>query len=299
MRPLRSDRWLAWVFVAPATLLIGLFVLAPAARMLWLSLTDAALTARGPVAFAGLGNYVELWHDPALRRALRNTAWFALLVVPVQTAASLLLAVWCDGCGVDRRVLRLCVFIPTTLSLAVVSVVWKLLYAPVTPAGGGLINGLMLSLGLPQQPFLTSPSQALYAIAAMSVWQGVGLQTAIFLAGLQQIPAYLYEAAALDGAGRWARLRHVTLPGVAPTAVFVVLITTIFAFKLFVQPYVMTGGGPLGSTRSMVQYLFEAAFRQRDLGLASAAGVVFLLIVLAVTLALRWLMRRYESGAVA
>ena len=296
---LRTDRWLAWLFVGPAVVLIGLFVLLPAAGMLSLSLTDASLTLRRPPGFVALGNYPDLLRDEGFRHALRNTAAFALLVTPVQTALALLLALACDGRGVDRRVLRVCVFLPTTLSLAVVSVVWKLLFAPLGPSGGGLLNGLLETVGLPPQPFLTSPNQALYAIAAMSVWQGVGLQMAIFLAALQQVPRVLHEAAALDGAGPWVRLRHVTLPQIAPTAVFVILITTVFAFRLFVQPYVMTGGGPQDATRSLVQYIYEAAFRQRALGLASAAGVVFLALVLGVTLMLRRLMRRHEQEAAA
>lgn len=299
MLHLRTDRWLAWLFVAPAVVLMGLFVLLPAAAMLGLSFSDASLTLRRAPVWVGLRNYADLARDAGFRHALRNTAVFAVLVTPIQTALALLLALACDGRGFGRRLLRLCVFVPTTLSLAVLSVVWKLLYAPLSADGGGLVNGLLTSLGLPPQPLLTSPSQALYAIVAMSVWQGVGLQMAIFLAGLQQIPRVLYEAAALDGAGRCVRLRHVTLPSLAPTVVFVVLITSVFAFKLFVQPYVMTGGGPQDATRSLVQFIYEAAFRQRSLGLASAAGVVFLVLVLALTLLLRRLMQRYERRAVA
>ena len=299
MLHLRSDRWLAWLFVAPAMGLIGLFVLLPVASMLGLSFSDATLTLRERPEWVGLRNYADLARDVGFRHALRNTALFAVLITPAQTALALLLALACDGRGADRRLLRLCVFVPTTLSLAVLSVVWKLLYAPLTAEGGGLINGLLASLGLPPQPFLTSPAQALYAIAAMSVWQGVGLQMAIFLAGLQQVPRVLHEAAALDGAGRWMRLRHVTLPALAPTVVFVVLITSVLAFKLFVQPYVMTAGGPQDATRSLVQHIYEAAFRQRSLGLASAAGVVFLMLVLGLTLLLRRRMQPYEQGAVA
>jgi ABC-type sugar transport system permease subunit len=171
------------------------------------------------------------------------------------------------------------------------------MYEPATPTGAGLFNGLLTTLGLPAQPFLTGPFQALAALVLMSIWQGAGLQMMVFLAGLQQIPTQLYEAARLDGAGPWQRLRHVTLPGLAPTTVFVVLITTIFALKLFVQPFLMTRGGPQHATLSLVQYVYEAAFFARDLGLACAAGATFLLIVMALTLILRLLARRAEERA--
>jgi ABC-type sugar transport system permease subunit len=177
----------------------------------------------------------------------------------------------------------------------VLSVVWKLLCEPVSRSGSGLFNGLLLSLNLPAQPFLTSPDQALGVIVIMSIWQGVGLQMLVFCAALQQVPEQLYHAAELDGAGRWHRFWSVTLPGIAPTCVFVVIITTVLALKLFVQPFLMTRGGPQGSTMSMVQYIYETAFVHRDLGLACAAGSVFFVAVSVITLALRRASRAVEA----
>jgi ABC-type sugar transport system permease subunit len=235
--------------------------------------------------------------DPAFRQAARNTAWFTVLIVPVQCGLALLLAVWTNGRGWSRRVLRIAVFVPTTISLTVLAVLWKLMYEPAGATGAGLINGLLVALGLPDQPFLTSRSQALLCIAAMSVWQGVGFQMMIFLAGLQTIPRDLYEAAAIDGARSPQRFRHITLPGIAPTLVLVVMITTIFALKLFVQPYLMTKGGPQGATRSVVQYVYEV-FREHELGLACAAGAVFFIVVTVVAAVQRRLLRAYPTAEV-
>jgi ABC-type sugar transport system permease subunit len=215
----------------------------------------------------------------------------------LQTALALALAVWTNGSAVSRRALRVAVFIPTVISLTVLSVLWKLLYEPASATGAGVFNGLLTSAGLPTQPFLTSPTQAMGAIVAMSIWQGVGLQMMIFLAGLQQIPAQLYEAANLDGAGPWRRFVNVTMPGIAPTAVFVIMVTTIFALKLFVQPFLMTRGGPQGSTLSVVQYIYEMAFLHRDLGLACAAGAVFFVAVGTLAVIQRYLLRGVEADA--
>lgn len=291
----RRESATALLLLAPAAICIGLFVLIPAAAMVNTSLRLQSLTAPDAGPLCGLDNYRAALADPDFRSAARNTALFAALVVPLQTVLALALALWADGREWWRRVLRLAVFVPTTLSLTVTAVLWKLLYEPAGAAGSGLINGLLESVGLSPQPFLASPRQALLAIVAMSVWQGVGFQMMIFLAGLQAIPEEQYEAATLDGASAGGRLRHVTLPGIAPTLAVVITVTTIFALKLFVQPYLMTRGGPLGTTQSLVQYMVRTAFTRRDLGLACAAGVLFLLAVGAVTLLQRRAARRWES----
>lgn len=291
----RREKWVAFAFVAPATILIGLFVLLPALNMLLTSTQQQSLTARDGGTFIGIENYRLLAADPAFIQSVRNTAWFALAVTILQTLVALALASWANGPGFSRRFLRWAIFLPTTISLAVLSVLWKLMYEPASATGTGLVNGLIGSVGLPTQPFLTNPHQALPAIVFMSIWQGVGLQMMIFLAGLQSVPAELYEAAQLDGAGRPRRFAHITLPHLAPTVVFVVTITAIFGFRLFVQPFLMTRGGPQGATMSLLQYIYETAFFQRDLGLACAAGVVLFVVVLSLTVLLRWLMRRVEA----
>lgn len=293
----RRENLVAWMFVAPAVLLLGLFVFWPMVQMVLTSLRQTSLIDMYGGQFVGVANYRDLLGDRVFRESFRNTALFALLVTPLQTVAALLLAVWVNGEGLSRRFLRVAVFLPTTVSLAVLSVLWDLMLEPASATGAGLVNGLLRSVGLPTQLFLASPRQALLVIVLISAWQGVGFQMMIFLAGLQQVPAERYEAARLDGAGRVGQFVHITLPGIAPTTVFVVMFTTIFAFKLFAQPYIMTRGGPDGATRSVVQYVYETAFQQRDLGLACAAAVLFFAVVLLVSLAQRWLSRRAEALA--
>ena len=290
------EKLVACLFILPACLLVGAFVFWPALAMARSSVHRQGLTDPSVGPFCGAGNFQAAWEDPEFRRAAGNTVYFTVLVVPIQTVLALALAVWTNGRGWSRRALRLAVFVPTMISLTVLSVLWKLLYEPAGATGAGLFNGLLIRLGMPDQPFLTSPRQAMLCIVAMSVWQGVGFQMMIFLSGLQTIPHQLYEAASLDGASRWRRFRHVTLPGVAPTTALVVLITTIFALKLFVQPYLMTGGGPQGSTISVVQYIYRAAFRQRDLGLACAAGVIFFVVVTVIAAVQRRVLRRMEAA---
>jgi ABC-type sugar transport system permease subunit len=293
----RRESFVACLFIAPACLLMASFVLWPAVNTFRASLHRVGLTDAELGEYCSLDNYRELLDDPQFRGSAGNTVRFTVWVVPLQTALALALAIWTNGSAVSRRALRIAVFVPTVISLTVLSVLWKLLYEPASATGAGLFNGLLTSAGLPAQPFLTSPTQAMGAIVAMSIWQGVGLQMMIFLAGLQQIPTQLYEAASLDGAGPWRRFVNVTMPGIAPTAVFVIMVTTIFALKLFVQPFLMTRGGPQGSTMSVVQYVYETAFLHRDLGLACAAGAVFFVAVGTLALIQRYLLRRAEADA--
>lgn len=290
----RRENITAFLFVAPACALILLFVLWPVVNTFATSAYQVGLTDTQYGPYCGLSNYRALLDDPAFRRSAANTAVFTLAVVPLQTALALLFALWTNSPAWSRRILRVSVFLPTVLSLTVLSVLWRLLYEPASLSGTGLFNGVLAGLHLPTQPFLTSPRQALWAIVIMSVWQGAGLQMMIFLAALQQIPAERYEAARLDGAGRWQQFRHVTFPAIAPTAMFVVMVTTIFALKLFVQPFIMTRGGPEGSTMSVVQYIYEAAFFARDLGLACAAGAVFFVAVCLIALVQRVMLRIVE-----
>lgn len=281
----------AWAFLAPAFLLLGLFVLWPLARALFWSFTHADLLAPHGQPWAGTGHYSDLLADGRFRRAFGNTALFALLVVPVQTVAAFFLALWVNRPEPAWRWLRGVFFVPTVVALPVLAVLWTMLYQPAQGGEMGLINAALAALGFEPQAWLREPRLALPALAFMSVWQGVGLQMMVFLAGLQGVPRETLEAARIDGAGPWQRTRHVVMPALRNTIVFVVTVTTILAFRLFVQPYLMTRGGPGDATRSLVQAIYETTFISQDLGRACAAMFLFLLLVAGLALAQRRLWR--------
>jgi ABC-type sugar transport system permease subunit len=276
-------------FLLPALGLLAVFVIWPLGRAVWWSVTDADLLAPERARWMGLGNYSDLLTDPRFRRAFSNTALFAVLIVPLQTAAALGLALWVNRPERAWRWLRVVFFLPVVVSLPVLAVVWSLLYQPEQAGETGLVNAALGLFGIEGQAWLRDPQLALPALAAMSIWQGVGLQMMVFLAGLQGVPREQLEAAQIDGAGAWRRLVHVVLPSLRNTTVFVVTVTTILAFRLFVQPYLMTRGGPEDRTLSLVQYIYEATFLNLELGRACAAAVLFLMWVGMLT----WMQRMF------
>ncbi len=279
----RAAPWL----LLPALALLAVFVAWPMLRAAWWSLTNADLLAPGDARWVGLANYSDLLADPRFRRAFGNTALFALLVVPLQTAVAFFLALWVNRPEPAWRWLRAVFFLPVVVSMPVLAVLWTMLYQPAQGGDTGLVNAAFGWLGLAPQAWLRDPSLALPAIAFMSMWQGVGLQMMVFLAGLQSVSPELLDAARIDGASAWRRVVHVVLPSMRNTIVFVVTVTTILAFRIFVQPYLMTRGGPGNSTRSVVQSIYEMTFLSQDLGRACAAAFLFLLLVAALTLAQR------------
>ena len=283
-----------WLLM-PALVLLALFVVWPLLRAAYWSVTDADLFLPGHARLIGWQNYSDLLADPRFRQAFANTALFAVLVVPVQTVLAFLLALWVNRPEPAWRWLRSAFFVPVVVSMPVLAVVWTLLYQPAQGSTMGLVNAVLRLVGLPPQAWLTDPRLALPAIAAMSVWQGVGMQMMVFLAGLQTVPQEQLEAARIDGAGAVQRVVHVILPAVRNTTIFVVTITTIFAFRLFVQPYLMTHGGPDNHTLSLVQSIFDMTFLSGDLGRACAAALLFLGWVALLTLLQRLVAREERS----
>jgi fructooligosaccharide transport system permease protein len=275
-----QERIAGWVFVLPALGLLSAFLVWPTVYAFGLSFTNYRVLSPEPVGVVGLANYAALLGDGAVWQAVGNTAYFAAVVVPLQTAAALGLAVLLNERIPLRSVFRTIFFSPVVLSMVVVSILWSYFYNP----SQGMFNAILENLGLPRQRFLTSDTQAMPSIMAMSIWQGVGFQMVIFLAGLQAIPAYLYEAAAIDGASRWQRFRSITVPQLRRTTFFVVVVSTILAFKLFTQVYVMTRGGPFGSTRTIIYVLWEEGLNFRNTAYSAALAVLFFLLVLAITL---------------
>jgi multiple sugar transport system permease protein len=232
---------------------------------------------------------VVLAGDPTFWAALRNTFLFALVVVPVQGALGLALALLVNRPVRGATLFRTLFFLPVVASMVVVSILWRFLYAP-----DGLINAMLSTATFgawDAVAWLGDPHTALPAIMLMSVWQGVGFHMVVWLAGLQTIPAHLYEAATIDGAARWQRFRHVTLPGLRPTLVFVVVTITIAALGLFVQIDVMTGGGPVDATTTVVYHAVRKGFREQEIGYGAAISLVFFVLVLLVSLGQRLLTR--------
>lgn len=277
-----------WGFAAAGVLGLAAFVALPFFLSVGLSFTNLRLGSPMPLEFVGLEQYRRLLPDPAFSRALANNAVFAAVVVPLQTLLALGLALLLNRPLRARAVFRAVFFMPVVFPLSLVSVVWVLIYAP---GPNGLFNSLLQLITLGHwtpRDFLHDPHWALPAIMLTSIWQGVGFQMVILLAGLQGIPASLYEAASMDGAGPWARFRHVTLPGLRDTLVFVVLITTILAFRLFDQVQIMTHGGPRNATTTLMFEAVQAAFERQQV----ARGAAITVMLFAFVVLLTWLQRR-------
>lgn len=262
-------------FVAPALLVIFIFFFVPVAAAFLLSFTDFDIYALGNLEylrFVGLGNYLRLIQDPLFWIALRNTLYFVLIGGPLSIGVSLGAALLLNSKLVRfKGVFRSALFMPVVTTLVAVAVVWRYLYHP----RYGLLNyGLGLIGGVGPIDWLGDPTWAMPAIILMAVWKNFGFNMIIFIASLQSIPQHLYEAARIDGANAWRQFRHVTLPLLGPTFIFVTLITLIGYFQLFAEPYVMTQGGPAHSTLSIVLFMYEQGFRWWDLGYAAAVAFV-------------------------
>lgn len=267
-------------FMLPALILIFIFLILPAILAAIYSFQNYNMLKPNSKVFVGINNYKLILKDKSFYKALTNTIYFALIVVPIQSAIALLLAVLVNKKIKTSNFTRIAVFSPVITSIVVVSILWTILYN----MDSGLINGILQIFGIPKQPFLLSEHQAMNSIIVMSIWQAAGYQMMIFLAGLQDIPEDLYEAASIDGANTWQKFRNVTLPCLRNVTNFVILITTIQAFKLFAQPYVMTAGGPNESTKTLVLSIFEQGFQYRNVGYSSAIAMIFFLIILIISL---------------
>lgn len=273
-----------WFFVLPALALIGVFFFLPVAGSLLLSLTDFdiyAIAALANARFVGLRNYAALFDNPVFWSAVRNTFYFALVGGPLTVATALAAALLVNARLVRfKGLFRTIYFVPFVTTLVAVAIVWRYLYHPQY----GLLNYALGRVGIGPIDWLGDPRWAMPAIILLAVWKNFGYNMLIFIAGLQNIPADLYEAAELDGAGPLQRFRHVTLPQLAPTFLFVGVITMIGYFQLFAEPYVMTGGGPLRATTSLVLLMYEEGFRWWRMGAAAAVAFILFLIILAWTL---------------
>ena len=287
-RQLRAALW----FLAPALLLLLVFFFLPVIAGLLLGLTDFdiyAIGSPGNARFVGLENYARLLTNDVFWRSLANTLFFVALGGPLSVAVSLGAAMLVDAKLTRLRPLfRTIYFAPVVTTLVSVAIIWRYLYHP----RYGLLNHVLGLVGLGPIDWLGDPHWAMPAIVLVAVWKNFGYNMLIFVAGLQAVPAELYEAAAIDGASGLQRFRHITLPGLAPTFLFVGVTTMIGYFQVFAEPYVMTQGGPLQSTVSVLYLMYEEGFKWWNLGNASAVAFLLFVIMTSITSSLLWLARK-------
>lgn len=281
----KSERKAAYLFIIPAVVLLAAFLLYPALQTVRYAFTDYNIMRPDRIKFCGLNNFIELFQDKDFWIAVKNTLHFTVLVVPFQTALALALALLISSRRKGVSIFRAAYFSPQVTSMVVVAILWTVLYN--SNPSSGLLNALLVNLGMEPCGFLNDPKTAMNSIIFMSAWQGAGYQMMIFLAGLQGIPKDQYEAASIDGAGKLKSFLYVTLPGLKNVISYVIMITVIQAMKLFTQPYVMTKGGPQNATRTLVYYVYEQGFQKRNFGYACAVAAVFFVIVISLSIGMK------------
>lgn len=284
----------AWIFLSPALTVIGIFFVLPVAAAFVLSFTDFDIYSLGNwdyIRFVGFQNYLRIFDAPLFWTALKNTFYFVLVGGPLSVAVSLGTAIMLNSkLAKFKSLYRTLYFLPVVSSLIAVAIIWRYLYHP----AHGLLNYVLTQFGIAPIDWLGDPAVAMPAIIIMAVWKNFGYNMLIFIAGLQNIPEDLYEAAHLDGASWWQQFKEITLPMLKPTTVFVVMITVIGYFQLFAEPYVMTQGGPLNSTTSIVLLMYEQGFRWWSMGYAAAIAFVLFSIILFFTMIQMLLQKRFQ-----
>lgn len=282
---------IAWFMCAPALILITTFFLIPFFMSVYYSFTDKLLaSAPGTtIQFKGLDNYIKLFQSETVRNAFLNTVKYVLIVVPCIIVLATLLAIFVNqklrGVGIFRTIY----FSPQVVTMTVVAVVWSFIFSP---GNDGMLNSILNFMHIEPQRWLKDPVLALPCIAVMYVWQALGLQMVIVLGGLQYIPEDLYEAAELDGCSSWQKTWYITLPCLKNTLIYVLMSNTIYAMKIFTQVFVLTQGGPNGSTTTMVYQIYQSGFTNKQLAFSSAISVIFFLAVFAISKIQNYLLER-------
>ncbi|MGV0028676.1 carbohydrate ABC transporter permease [Phormidesmis priestleyi] len=267
---LDNDTIAAWIFLAPALILLSVFVLYPIAYLCYLSFTSGSFTRAG-IHWVGLKNYWRLMVSPDFWQVIWNTIYFTVATVLPSLILPLGLAVLLDQTIALQGLLRAAYFIPSITSLVAVGLGFRWLFQT-----DGPVNGLLNVVNIAPIPWLQDPIWAMPVLILLSIWKQLGFNLVVFLAGLQTIPLNRYEAAELDGADSWQKFWYITLPGLRPTLIFAAVTTAIFTLRSFEQVYVITGGGPLNSTNLLVYYIYDQAFAQFDFGYAAAAATILL-----------------------
>jgi multiple sugar transport system permease protein len=279
----------AYLFIAPVIVLFGIFRIVPSIQTLLYSFYKVELL-RGRFTFIGLENFTSLLADEVFRKATLNTLTYVVTIVPISAFLGLVLAVLFNARFHLKEFFKAVYFSPMVTSTVAAAMVWWWMYNPQF----GIFNVLLKLVGLPEQPWLMSSRMALPSIIIFSIWKTLGYNMIIYLAGLQAIPPQFYEAATIDGAGALRRFRHITIPLLAPTTTFLLIYDTILALQVFDQVFVLTGGGPAGSTNVVVLDLYRQAFERYNFGYAAAEAMVLFLFILGVTIVQYVYSRRYE-----
>jgi multiple sugar transport system permease protein/raffinose/stachyose/melibiose transport system permease protein len=290
----RKEALAGWAMAAPALLLLTTFLVIPTVMGFGLAFTNARLGSPLAPRFVGFDNFIRAFtQDPVFPPSVVNTLYFAVVVVPVHAALSLVLALLVNTRLKGRNTFRSIYFLPVVTSMVALSVLWRFMYQP-----DGLINSMLSTMSnaaIQGADWLNNPGTAMPAIMVMSIWAAVGFHMVIWLAGLQTISQDLYEAASLDGANGWQQFWNVTWPGLQPTLVVVVVTETIGALGVFTQINVMTQGGPVNSTSTIIYHAVRMATKQQAVGYASALSLIFFLMVLAISLFQTTWSRRREA----
>jgi len=287
-KALDSEQFNGWAFVTPGTAIILLFGAAPIVWSLVMSFQKSSLLGSSS-PFVGLANYRRMVHDPVVAQAIQHTLIYSALFVPGSMLVGLFLAVAMNRKIRGITIYRTAAYATMAISTISEAIVFIWLFDP----SYGIVNYAFSKVGLPQQQFLNSPSEALYVIVVMTIWGWTGFSVVVYLAALQGVPQTLLEAASIDGAGPWHSFRKITLPLLSPASLFLAVWLTINALQLFDEVYLSTQGGPLNATTVLVYYLYEQAFQQFNFGYASAIAYFLFLITIVITVLQFWLGRRF------
>ncbi len=272
----QKSKWLPYLLVSPYIIFVAAFVLFPVIFSFILTFHKWNIIA--PMKFIGFDNYTRLFQDRLFWISIVNTLKFLLLHIPLQIAVALLLAVLLNQKIRAVSFFRASFFMPVIVSGVVVTILWQQLLG----FDSGIINRLVTSLGFAKIGWLINPNVAIYSIAIMATWKNVGLYIILFLVGLQTVPTQYYEAAKMEGATKWQQFYHITLPMINPTLFMVVILSTIGGFSLFIEPYIMTGGGPLNKTLSAVLYIYKQAFQYYNMGYSATLGFFYAFMIMLV-----------------
>lgn len=285
----RSGRFAGYAFVGPFLLLYAAILVYP--LLLGIGISFHRADPFGGRLWVGLDNYARLAADPIFHQSILNTFKVALLIVPPLTILALLLALALNSATRTAAIFRGVFFSSSVLSVTIVTLIWRFILTP----DAGLVSEVRSVFGAAPIPFLSDPDLAIPALAVTTIWWSLGFPIMLFLAGLQQVPGDIYEAAALDKANRWTVFRRITLPSIRRTLLLVVMLQTIAQLQLFGQAQLLTGGGPGGSSRTIVLLIYEIAFGRWELGYAAAAAEALFMLVLGVTLVQYWVLTRRET----